>query len=114
MSKLSLNFVRIKKNMEQYEDIAVLDEDVRYSEIFQTLELDFASSANNPATENARKYVGSGCWSAHRSNAGTVIISIDVGCACSHDCCGCMCGLTYEIVRTDSHVLLIKTQKYNY
>jgi len=40
------------------------------------------------------QYRDNGSWNKYRSE-GRDVYSVDVGCFCSHDCCGHLCSLSY-------------------
>lgn len=52
------------------------------------------------------KYVGSGLWS-YRRDGDRLHITIDTGCWHEHDCCGCICGLTYTVAAVDGVTVVI-------
>lgn len=71
-------------------------------------------SSKNSEAENRMKYRGSGCWSKYRNKDGSLTVSVDVGCYCSHDCCGHMCGLRHTFQLIDTNLVVITNTSYNY
>lgn len=60
-------------------------------------------------------YRGSGEWGAYISKEGprALHINVDVGCSHEHDCCGCLCSLSYTI-EVCSKVIVVTTYRgYN-
>ena len=71
-------------------------------------------SMKNQDADERMRYRASGCWSKRRNPDGSLTISVDVGCYCSHDCCGHMCGLTHTFQLVDSRLVVITNKSYNY
>lgn len=72
------------------------------------------TSGRNPENEDRQRYVGNGCWYKSRDKSGSLHIRISVGCYHEHDCCGCLCGLSYTVQLTDSHIIVITDKSFNY
>lgn len=56
----------------------------------------------------------SGLWWRCPSQRGELRISVDVGCWHDHDCCGCICGLTYTIKLMGDYVVVLVSKSFNY
>lgn len=82
-------------------------------DILKCLHVTYDTSANNPDNENKLKYVGSGTWSKRRGKSGELIVDVDVGCYCDHDCCGHLCGLQYTLSLMDEYVVVLVKQSMN-
>jgi len=73
-----------------------------------------SNSAKNPENEGLLGYRNSGVWYKSRGKHGELEITASVGCSCSHDCCGHLCGLSYTIQQTESHFIVVTSMRYNY
>jgi hypothetical protein len=71
-------------------------------------------SANNPHNSNILQYRDTGVWRKYRGEHGVLEIVFTVGCTCSGDCCGCMCGKSLTVQQTESHFIVISKSSYNY
>ena len=71
----------------------------------------------NEANKRQRGYRDSGLWTCrHKPNAGglCLLVSVGVGCACSHDCCGHLCGMRLELWYTGDYITVYQDLSYNY
>lgn len=71
-------------------------------------------SRNHPSAPHEMRFKGSGYWSRHRDESGALVISFDVGCWCSHDCCGHLCSLSITVQMTDYYFIVITNKGFNY
>ena len=62
--------------------------------------------------EKTSPYRGSGEWGHYRSE-GALVISVDVGCYCEHDCCGHLCGLSFTINICGPLTMVVERRRYN-
>jgi hypothetical protein len=59
-------------------------------------------------------YRDSGYWESSRDEDGNMKVYVDVGCSCSHDCCGHLCGLSYTFSKCDGLWIVKVNRSYNY
>jgi len=73
------------------------------------------NSGRREENSEERGYVDSGLWYKSRDpETGALEISVQVGCACIHDCCGHLCQYRLSIVLSPDHILVSITKGYNY
>lgn len=60
------------------------------------------------------EYIASGLWTSYRSDAGTHMYSVDVGCCHDWDCCGCLCQLSFEIALMQGYFIVKTNKVYNH
>lgn len=77
-----------------------------------TLGLRWHNHQANPANERERKYRDSGLWSWRPQVGGGLHFSVAVGCACEHDCCGHLCGLSYSLSKIGTRYLVLITDRH--
>jgi hypothetical protein len=79
------------------------------------LGLRWHNHSQNPANEREQGYRDSGLWWSVREKNGSLTFYVQVGCSCSHDCCGHLCGLRYNLrALDDQYLILITYQSFNY
>jgi hypothetical protein len=59
-------------------------------------------------------YKDSGEWSHWRDEDHNLRVRVDVGCFCSHDCCGCTCALSYTITLVGGYICVLTHTSRNY
>jgi len=65
--------------------------------------------------EYQRKYRDSGLWSVYDADTpNTRVYSVQVGCSCSHDCCGHRCSLSYTVTDMPQEVEVTINESFNY
>lgn len=82
-------------------------------DILKHLNITYDTSRSNPNNEENLKYVGSGTWSKYRGRCGELIVDVDVGCHCDHDCCGHLCRLQYTFSLMDEYIVVLLKQAMN-
>lgn len=60
------------------------------------------------------KYRGTNLWSHYQDDDGSLCITVDVGCWCAHDCCGCLCILRYNIAKVFGMWIVKSHRGYNH
>lgn len=85
-------------------------------DVLKHLECTFDNRWGN-VPERVKKYRGTNLASYHsqkENGAKVLVVTIDVGCHCSHDCCGHLCCLRYEISLTPDYFVIIRQMGFNY
>lgn len=114
-TKLKMDFKDIGGDMDGGTSVALVKRhhDHTIFDILKAIGCTFDNRASN-VPDVDKRYRGSGLASYYRSSESkSLCVTIDVGCWCSHDCCGHMCYLGFEISLTDSYYVIIKTVGYN-
>lgn len=81
------------------------------------LGLTYGNAHANKHNDHLKRYKNSGLWQrAKREKIGKnkLVFWVDVGCSCSHDCCGHCCSLCYEVFVNGDFVAVHAHYGYNY
>lgn len=113
--KVDLDFKEVDGDMDSVTRVALVPRghEVDIFDILKTLGCDFENRYKN-APKRRTQYRGSGTTSYRRGDTGSLFVHVDVGCWHEHDCCGCLCNLSFEIQLTDFNYVIIKSEGYNY
>ena len=68
----------------------------------------------NPENNHLTRYKDSECTYVGRGEENELVIFVDVGCWCEHDCCGHMCDLQYYITISPQYIIVMRHTSYNY
>lgn len=112
-----LNFVKTETNDDFGHDTAVAVVPKTEGVIFKILNAlgaGFENRHSNPDNADSRRYRGNGHSYVSRNESGSLEVSISAGCWCEHDCCGHVCGLSYEICQTNNTYVIVRETIYNY
>jgi hypothetical protein len=108
-----LSFTPINGDIDGELSIAMVREGTSVRKIIDRLGLDLDFRLTKGVERSG--YKGSGQWSIDRDDEDKqIVIRVDVGCWCEHDCCGHMCGLSYRLGKLAGNVSIVRSCSYNY
>jgi hypothetical protein len=90
-----------------------LNEEVTALKVIRSLGFTHGESSKNPDNNARQRYVGSGTHSRWNDDK-ALMISIDRGCHCEHDCCGHACGDDYKFELLPGRLVVTRTMSFNY
>jgi len=95
-----MDFTRVTSNLDGCTEVAIVPIGERgLRDVLSELEL---TAYNRRRRE----------WSLYRFD-GRICIGVPVDCGCEHDCCGHVCGLSYELIRRTSDWVIIAEIRRN-
>jgi hypothetical protein len=103
------DFVPVSGDFKRGVEVAILSDQLSLRAILASLGLTNANRSGSVANASERKYRDSGLWHSYGCN-----VSVAVGCYCERDCCGHLCSLRFEFLRSAEGVVVIKTWSRNF
>lgn len=113
--RLSISFTEVPQDDNNYDSrqsVAILRDGTSLRQILDALGLH--PGRRLTPTRKASKYKNSGQWSMYRNEDRSIRISVDVGCFCSHDCCGHQCSQSYTIQKIAYKIIVLSQANYNF
>ena len=110
-----IDFTTISQDVDGGSSVAVIQSwEMGLRDVLRALDLNPADRFSRPANKERARWVGNGLWGMRKTDAGSVFVSVNVGCTCEHDCCGHICGLDFEIMRRESGWVIVHSWRRNF
>lgn len=103
------NFVAVDGDFDHGTEVAIFPEGMSLRAILASLDLTNENRHGSRYNVSERRYRDSGLWYVSGRTARVL-----VGCACEHDCCGHLCGLSYEFLRSEQGTVVISNWSRNF